>query len=311
MSEVWVNGQPDTNVNPLDRGLAYGDGLFATMRVSQGQILFLTAHLERLVQGTFRLGFNWYPSATLKQQLTCLAQANPHSCIKLLLTRGAGGRGYGIDLVRQNLAFIGEEIAVSESATQAGKDLAKDNGKGATASNNAGLPIINEIVSVHALPAQYAAWQQEGICLALSDIKLGRQSKLAGIKHCNRLEQVLIKSTALPENAQDWLVLDSDDNIIESSMANIFFVVEQIIMTPRICFAGVAGMMREQVIYQLLEMGYKVEICDFHYSMLAKAQYAFITNSLFGLIDVVVIDDKQFSRTSLTSKVREQLSLTL
>ncbi|MCK8045535.1 aminodeoxychorismate lyase [Shewanella sp. 1CM18E] len=291
MSDVWVNGQPDTNVNPLDRGLAYGDGLFATMRVNQGQIQFLTAHLERLIQGAFRLGFNWLPSAELKQQLTHLAQANPDSCIKLLLTRGAGGRGYGIDLVRHNLAFTGDEVVI--------------------ASSKAGLPIVNEIVSVHALPAQYATWQQEGISLALSDIKLGRQSKLAGIKHCNRLEQVLIKSAAVPKHAQDWLVIDSDDNIIESSMANIFFVVEQVIMTPRISFAGVAGMMREQVLYQLLEMGYKVEICDFHYSMLAKAQHAFITNSLFGLIDVVAIDDKQFSRTSLTSKVREQLSLTL
>ncbi|MDR8523655.1 aminodeoxychorismate lyase [Shewanella fidelis] len=294
MSQVWVNGQPDVNVNPLDRGLTYGDGLFATMRVSQGKILFLAAHLDRLTQGAFRLGINWLPSNALKLQLSSLAQANPNACIKLLITRGAGGRGYGVDFSRDNLALSPQKHVSSVSCE---------------ASSH--LPKVCEIVSVSAVPAQYAIWQQQGICLALSDIKLGKQAKLAGIKHCNRLEQVLIKSASLPKGAQDWLVLDCDDNIVESSMANLFFVIDKTIMTPRISFAGVAGMMREQVIYQLLNLGYKVEVSDLHYDMLNKAQHVFLTNSLFGLIDVLAIGNRQFSRTPLTSTVREQLSLTL
>ena len=57
MSTIWVNGQPDANISPLDRGLAYGDDLFATMRVNGGEIQYLESHLARLSQGAMRLGF--------------------------------------------------------------------------------------------------------------------------------------------------------------------------------------------------------------------------------------------------------------
>ncbi|WP_299806251.1 aminodeoxychorismate lyase [uncultured Shewanella sp.] len=300
MTQVWVDGQPDNHVNPLDRGVAYGDGIFATMRVHQGEIQFLGSHLERLRQGAFRLGFGWHPSENLQLQLYSLAKANSNSCIKILLTRGVGGRGYGASVVRNNPAII----PVSETVLRS---------EAMTASNSQAAAPLNatEIVSVHNLPTHYQNWQQEGVCLALSEVRLGKQPKLAGIKHCNRLEQVLVKSVDLAEGAQDWLVLDSDDNVVESSMANIFFVFDKKIITPRQSFAGVAGMMREQVMHQLLQMGYRVEVTDFHYSMLNTAKHVFMTNSLFGLVDVLAIADMRYSRAPWTSKIREQLSLTL
>lgn len=295
MTQVWVDGQPDNQINPLDRGLAYGDGLFATMRVHQGEIQFLNDHLNRLTQGAYRLGFHWTPTKDLKQQLGALAKTNPNTCIKILLTRGVGGRGYGASIVRPNPAItstppsgqVFEPTLVAPALT------------------------ATEIVSVHTLPMHYQQWQQQGVSLAVSDVRLGRQPRLAGIKHCNRLEQVLIKSIDLVEPSQDWLVLDSDDNLVESSMANIFFVIDNTIVTPRMSFSGVAGVMREQVIYQLLQMGFKVEISDFHHTMLVDVKHIFITNSLFGLVDVVAIADRRFSRASWTSRIREQLSLTL
>ncbi|GIU36713.1 aminodeoxychorismate lyase [Shewanella schlegeliana] len=300
MTQVWVDGQPDNSVNPLDRGLAYGDGLFATMRVHQGEIQFLNTHFERLTQGAYRLGFQWQPSSDLKQQLSALAKTNPNACIKIVLTRGVGGRGYGAAVVRHNPAIILDNESIQQINDKP------------VSSSQVSTPLnTTEIVSVHPLPTYYKQWQQQGVSLALADIRLGRQPKLAGIKHCNRLEQVLIKSVELAEGNQDWLVLDSDNNVIESSMANIFFVVDKIIITPRISFAGVAGMMREQVIHQLLQMGYSVQITDFHHSMLADAKHVFITNSLFGLVDVVAIADRRFSRASWTSRIREHLCLTL
>ncbi|MGM8892181.1 aminotransferase class IV, partial [Psychrobacter sp. 1Y1] len=147
--------------------------------------------------------------------------------------------------------------------------------------------------------------------LALSPVSLGKQPKLAGIKHCNRLEQVLIKSIELPEGIHDWLVIDFEDNIIESSMANIFFVVDEKLVTPRMSYAGVAGMMREQVMHQLLQMGHKIEVTDIQYSRLNQVKHAFITNSLFGLVDIVRIDDFTFTPATWTPSLREQLSLTL
>ncbi|ABZ76937.1 Aminodeoxychorismate lyase [Shewanella halifaxensis HAW-EB4] len=313
MPKVWVNGQPDMNVSPLDRGLAYGDGLFATMRVDQGEILFFTAHMERLTQGAYRLGFHWSVSAALKQQLITLAKAHPHSCIKLLLTRGVGGRGYSAPVNRPNLAAELTPGSMPELITdkQDNKTTAASSIPNQARSCAADALQVTEVVSVSEFPAHYKTWQQQGVGLSLSPVKLGKQPKLAGIKHCNRLEQVLIKSVDLPEGVHDWLVVDFEDNIIESSMANIFFVLDEKLVTPRMSYAGVAGMMREQMMHQLLQMGHKIEITDIHYSMLKQVKHAFITNSLFGLVDVMTIDDFTFTPATWTSSLREQLSLTL
>jgi len=270
MSTVWVNGQPDATVSPLDRGLAYGDGLFATMRVNHSEIQFIGSHFLRLTQGAKRLGFDWQPSRALQQLLSDCAQQHPQSCLKILLSRGQGGRGYA--------------PAASGSA-------------------------ITEIVSVHPYPTHYRQWQQSGITLQISDVLLAKQPRLAGIKHCNRLEQILIKSAVLAPGNDDWLVLDSDNNMIESSMANLFFATRTEIITPRLAYAGVAGMMREQVIHQLLALGMPVSVMDVNLNKLTEIQHVFMTNSLLGIVDINAIGQYDFNQAPYTSLIRERLNL--
>lgn len=272
MSTIWVNGQPDATINPLDRGLAYGDGLFATMRVNKSEIQFVESHFLRLTQGAKRLGFDWQPSQSLRALMLECAQQNPQSCLKVLLSRGVGGRGYTPPNSNQS---------------------------------------INEVVSVHPFPDVYQSWQSQGLSLQSSDVLLARQPRLAGIKHCNRLEQVLIKSVPLADGYDDWLVLDSKRNIIESSMANLFFETEVGIVTPKLAYAGVAGMMREQVIYQLLEMNLTVSITEMNLSDLSNVKHAFMTNSLLGVVDINLIDQHLLQKAPFTSLLRERLNLTL
>ena len=276
MSLVWVNGQPNTGVSPLDRGLAYGDGLFATMRSSAQGILYLEAHLNRLQQGAARLGLQhqempWTASASTIYLLKSLASNYPHHCIKLLLSRGVGGRGYAPP---------------------------KDG-------------CVTEIISVSELPPMYQDWQQTGIQLATSLVTLGHQPLLAGMKHLNRLEQVLIKSRPLPQGVDDWLVNDFDGNAIEASMANIFFIDQGQCFTPSLTRCGVAGVMREQVIAALLSRGIDVQCVDFPYQRLLEVQHVFISNSLFGLVDVNCIDDLAFSPWPYTADIRQQLAVDL
>ncbi len=271
MTEVWVNGKPDCQVNPLERGLAYGDGLFATMRFSGGEVLFLRAHLQRLTQGAKRLGFDWCASDSLISQITHLALTRGDGCIKLLLGRGVGGRGY--------------------AAPTSGS--------------------ITEIVSLHAIPSHYSQWQNTGVSLKSSEVKLAQQPLLAGIKHLNRLEQVLIKSKKLPSGFEDWLVMDQKRNVIESSMANLFLVDGNNVITPSIALAGVAGVMREQVIYALIARGFDLHIHDVSYQQLSQFEHGFITNSLFGLVDINRIDNLTYARSSFTHSIRHSLHLTL
>ncbi|AQS36556.1 aminodeoxychorismate lyase apoprotein [Shewanella psychrophila] len=270
-AKVWVNGEFYGHIAPLDRGLAYGDGLFATMRIVQGKIAFLSAHLERLTQGAKRLGFSWSPSLNLVTQLKHLAKTEVTGCLKLLLSRGTGGRGY----------------AAPETC------------------------VITEVISLHAIPSHYSIWQQTGISLTCSPIKLSQQPRLAGIKHLNRLEQVLIKSETLLVGYEDWLVIDGLDNIVESSMANLFFVADKHVVTPSISHSGVAGVMREQVIYALIEAGYDVEARPIAYSHLCRYQHVFMTNSLVGILDINNVDDIHFTHADFTHEIRRALHLTL
>ncbi|MDP5145342.1 aminodeoxychorismate lyase [Shewanella sp. ULN5] len=276
MTQVWVNQQNSANVSPFDRGLAYGDGVFATMRTypksaPQSGIMFLDLHLARLAQGCQRLHINWTVSETLLAHLSELAEKNPNCCIKLLLTRGVGGRGY--------------QAPVNANVT--------------------------EITSVHEIPAHYKTWQYQGVALATSSITLAQQPLLAGMKHLNRLEQVLIKTQPLPEGFDDWLVYDTQANVIEASMANIFIVKAQHVYTPAINQAGVSGVMRQAVIEALLDIGVDVRIQSLSQADVVEADSIMISNSLFGIIDVIKVDKTSYQPWLNTIAVAQKLQTTL
>ncbi|WP_412521882.1 aminodeoxychorismate lyase [Shewanella algae] len=277
MTGVWVQGKEQDSVCVRDRGFTYGDGLFATMAVdARGQIAFLTEHLARLTQGALRLGFVWQASDALHLSLKRIAAANPHSCLKLQLTRGEGGRGY---------------------TPPAGA-------------------LVTEVISLAPLPAHYPDWQQKGIALKISAIRLGKQPRLAGIKHLNRLEQVLIKAQPLPEGFDDWLVLDCDDLLLESSMANLFLLLpnEQGKLTaysPAMNYSGVSGVMRQQLIVALLYQGIDVQLCPINTEMLQRARHLFISNSLLGLVDVIAVDQQSFELWPGSTPLRKALAIQL
>ena len=276
MSDMWINGLRQNLISASDRGLAYGDGLFATMRCGETGIKFRQSHLERLSQSAQRLGFEWQASPALLLQLDEIsshyfAQFGQDFCIKLLISRGSGGRGY--------------------QAPQ--------------------QPDISEIVSVHAIPAHYSTLQQQGVALQTSPIRLAKQPRLAGMKHLNRLEQVLIKSQTLATGFDDWLVLDSDEQVIESSMANLFCIKDEQVVTPALSASGVAGVMREQLIYWLNDAGYCVQMRTVDVAELEQFDHLFISNSLFGVISVNQVNQFHFTSSPIVSRAREALSLSL
>ncbi len=284
---VWVNGIAEADISAFDRGLAYGDGLFATMRFTKNEryskqgILFLDAHLARLTQSAARLGFSWQPSQELLSLIEQVGQAyiaeqsnqktRCDACIKLLLTRGVGGRGY-----------------------QPANDVQ-----------------VTEVLSVHDIPAHYSQWQVNGISLQTSLVKLSRQPRLAGMKHLNRLEQVLIRSGELEQGFDDWLVLDAEDNVIESSMANIFFIQGHSVVTPCLSHSGVAGVMREQLIYWFTQSGFNLDCRELHHDELAQFDHAIIANSLFGVVGINRIDEYYFDASELPQRILTELNLSL
>lgn len=274
----WVNGIETSQIAVQDRAFAYGDGLFATMRVDgSGRVQFLDCHISKLVQGAKRLGFDWQLSQASQGRLTLLAQDNPNHCIKLQVSRGQGGRGY--------------------------------------ASPNSPNPI--EVLSVNPIPAHYQAWQKQGIALQQCDVELGRQPRLAGIKHCNRLEQVLIKSQPLMAGFDDVWVRDERGFIIEASMANLFVLIGGHWYTPSLSCSGVAGTMRRQVLQTMLELGHNIQVAPVSTKCFKEAQAVLMTNSLLGVVMVNRVDNHQFSgqalqlASTLAQQLRDKLTLTL
>lgn len=260
MRQIWIGNTQGCDISPADRGLAYGDGIFATMRTNKGHILYLDTHLKRLSDGAYRLGFSWQASSELINELLSLAKKNPHSCIKILLTRGEGGRGYEAPSFPK--------------------------------------PMI--IISVNLLPDKYKKWHQQGAKLVSSDLKLSYQPLLAGMKHLNRLEQVLIKSQKLTDY-DDYLVCDYDNCVIETSMANIYFIKGSQVFTPKLSSCGVSGVMRQHLIAAFVQNGFTIFCQNIQKSAINTFDHALISNSLLGLVDITQIDHMAYKRFNMTN----------
>ena len=83
------------SLSASDRGLAYGDGVFETIAVIDRQPVLLEPHLLRLFRGLTQLRFDVLPEHNcLQQDIETLAQTITRGVIKVIVTRGEGGRGY-------------------------------------------------------------------------------------------------------------------------------------------------------------------------------------------------------------------------
>ncbi|MDP1775315.1 MAG: aminotransferase class IV, partial [Moraxellaceae bacterium] len=152
---IWCGDQLVATLSPLDRGLAYGDGVFETIRVVSGRPVLMEYHWARLSASCVQLGLPDLPFWRLAFA-TFLTELKPDSkdgIVRLQVTRGVSQRGYLPD-------------------------------------PNA-LPTL--ILSWHA-PSEYPSeWSTAGIEITQMDMPLAIQPRLAGIKHLNRLEQVLLR----------------------------------------------------------------------------------------------------------------------
>ncbi len=130
----------------------------------------------------------------------------------------------------------------------------------------------------------------DGVHLALLTTQIGQQPSLAGLKHCNRLEQVLIKHELSALNATDGLVFDKDGQLIETSLANVFLLINDIWVTPDLSLSGVAGVMRQFCLDSLPDQGIKTEIRKISRSDLANASAGFITNALMKSVPIASVE---------------------
>ncbi len=237
-SALWIDGEPADALPAGDRGLAYGDGLFETMRVHAGAVPWWQAHLARLGAGAARLGIPvpapaWFADAAAG----LLARAPREAVLKLVLTRGEGGRGY--------------------------------------APPAAPRPTV--LMSLHEAPAPLPA----AITLRWCGTRLARQPALAGLKHLNRLEQVLARREWSDPGVHEGLMLDSAGEVACATAANVFALVDGRWCTPPVDQAGVAGLARAWVLGQGGALERRLSPAD-----VEGADALFLCNAVRGILPV-------------------------
>jgi len=175
-------------------------------------------------------------------------------------------------------------------------------GEGGRGYQNPPQPKSLRIVSLHDYPKHPAEYWQHGIHLGVSDIKLGLQPALAGIKHGNRLEQILARN-AWQNDWHEALLLDQANRVIEATQGNIFVLKNDTLCTPILDQAGVAGVMREYVLSVANKVGVDPQVVSLSESDVEAADAVFVTNSVIGLWPVKQFKARQFNDLSFAHKL--------
>jgi 4-amino-4-deoxychorismate lyase len=233
-----------------DRGLNYGDGVFETMRLTNGRVVRFERHLARMTHGGERLALGVPDARTVRTDIDLLIREhkNDSGVVKYVVTRGVGGRGYR-----------GQQLRASRIATL--------------------HPAIPDDATVK------ARW---------CETRLARNARLAGIKHLNRLEQVLAQNEWSDANIGEGLMLDTEGELICATAANIFLVIDSILVTPDLRYGGVRGVMRDSVIESARRLGWSVEQRAVWPDELPRATEVFVTNAIRGIRSIVQLDAQQW-----------------
>ena len=193
----------------LDRGLLYGDGFFTTLLVEAGQLANWPAHWRRLQLSAQRLKFPPLSQsevlAAVRAQLKAEAFDSKRSLIKILITRGEGGVGY------QPLAQPQPRIRVQS------------------------LPFPQGAIK------NDQAWSLFTVKMTLSAVRVSQQPILAGLKHCNRLENVLAREALLATHFDEAIMLGQQGEVICATQANLILLKGNQLITPQLSESGVLG----------------------------------------------------------------------
>lgn len=234
-------------ISANDRSINYGDGCFTTMYSEGKNIFVLDKHLVRLEQDANRLGIK-VCIETLKYYLhqSCinlLESHTPASAIKILISRGSGGRGY------EPPEFPEPQIIISFYPTTK-------------------LNLSANTSSSYKKTVKFA------------QMRLSNQPLLAGIKHLNRLEQVMVKQELQIQDCDDLLIFNQAENLIEASASNVFCLTDGVWITPEIVDSGVSGVMRSSILEFMQLNRIPCEIQSMSIQDILNAESVFLCNSI-------------------------------
>jgi len=262
-----INGKFKDSISVLDRGLAYGDGFFETMlwkrkhpgaTFDSAGVEFWQRHVKRIKKGCHLLQIKFpNPSTLIKYKQKILSRACnsglKDGILKILITRGQGGRGYKFE---KNIT-----------------------------------PTVIFLVFPKKKIGQN--FFDKGVKVRFCKSSLSTNNDFAGLKHLNRLDSVLARSEWV-DDYFEGILLDQQENLIEGTMTNIFFIKKNKLYTPSIIDSGIEGIMRGVVMESYKNFFKKIKLTKIHKKDLENFDEMFLTNSVLKILPVRQMGRKKF-----------------
>lgn len=252
-------------IDPCDRGLAYGDGVFETILVHVGKPVWWDGHLSRLRSGCEVLGIDCPDPIFLRHEVDALVGDSRRGVLKLVVTRGVGERGYALPTTA--------------------------------------IPTVLMTLST-APPAP----PNDGLNLRWCETPLSIQPRLAGIKHLNRLEQVVARAEWDGANPQEpaiheGLMCDTSGRVVCATSANLFAFRDGRWITPPVIDSGIAGVCRRWILDHVAGAAEReltrVEV--------ESADSLVLCNAVRGILPVVALGSRRWFARPDASALRQQL----
>lgn len=264
---ILVNGERTDCIPADDRGFAYGDGVFRTAAMRRGRIPLWERHVAKLRADCSALEIPPPAGSLLQADLLAISASVPDCVVRITVTRGSGGRGY------------------------APPD-----------------PVVpRRVVAASPLPEYPSHYANRGVHLRYCDQRLAPQRRLAGIKHLNRIENVLARGEWNDPAIAEGLLCDADGAVIEGTRSNLFIVEGGMLVTPDLSQCGVAGVTRDTIIEHSEAWGFNCRVATVSRERLQAADEVMLVNSLIGVWPVASLAGRSWSGFPLATRLRQCL----
>lgn len=264
-----INGSTEDTISPLDRGLSYGDGVFRTFKVVDCLPVNWPIQYQKLVSDCGAVGIVCPSAEQLIGDIQTLFDLDETAVAKIIITRGVGERGYAPPAITTPTRVVIKSV----------------------------------------LPKYPPYHFSEGVALYVCSTPVSFQPKLAGVKHLNRLENVMARAECLDPTFADGVMLDLEGHVIECTSSNILVRKGNRLMTPDLSRAGVAGVTRQRILDIAHYLHLQPETRMMTLDEVLSADEVLICNSLYGVWQVRSIADRTWLKGELALQLRELLNL--
>ena len=251
--------ESENNISVNNRSFRYGDGFFETMKLVDGKIQLKELHFERILYSLKTLGFitaKHFSFEGLEKQILELATKNNHQ-----------------DLGRIRITFFREDAGLFEVTNF--------------------HPHI--LIQSFELNESVNELNQNGLVIGLYLNAKKSCDVFSNIKSNNYLQYAMAALWAKENKLNDALLLNSNNNIADSCIANVFIVKNGAIKTPALTEGCVAGVMRKHIIEILKQNNIKVVETSINTDDIANADEVFLTNAIKGIIWVRQFGDSNYA----------------